>query len=416
MSTDKTGDILLLSKEVLRPDYLGCYGGTLYKTPNIDALAGQGTIFTNFYTASPSSAMAFTAMFTGLYPFETSRKSYRMVERFSQCPTLSDILEKRGYEVHVIWGGKWFRGSHKKSRVFSATTNFHNLEGIYRLVGPHSIGQGPVEDDSRFDPLKDISIKIETILKNRKSRVFIWLHCPHVFKGRTGYGSDIDLFDRLTGRLLDYFAPEQIYLTGDHGHMNCERGIPVYGFHVYEGAVKVPLIMPNRFNRKVIDDLLSNVQLKDIILDGKYAESEFIYSDTQYYLQEDRKLMIRKGDFKYIYSKKSRSEELYDLRFDPHEEVNLLVQKWGDRNREKFYVLEEIYYYPRWEEAEAAYRVLKQEKDRLWKEGRTGEKLLFRLKDIRRRGLANLRSPFFQKKSRMRGRWGSIAQTRRYEK
>jgi len=409
-------NILLLSKEVLRPDYLSCYGGTLYETSNIDELARRGTIFTNFYTASPSSAMAFTAMFTGLYPFETRRKSYREVERFSLGPTLSDLLEQRGYEVHVIWGGKWFRGSHKRSRVFSATTHFHNLEDIYQLVGPHAAGGGRVEADSRLDPLKTVYAEIETIFQNRKRPIFVWLHCPHVFKGRTGYGSDIDLLDRLTGMLFDFFPPGQIYLTGDHGHMNCERGIPVYSFHVYEGAVRVPLITPNHFGNRVIDDLLSSVQLKNIILEGTYAKTEFIYSDTQYYLQENRKLMIRKGDFKYIFNKKGRSEELYDLKLDPHEEVNLLLDRCLDRNRDQFYYLDEIFYYPRWEKAAEAYRELKQEKDRIWKEGRFAENMLFRLNNLRKKGWANLNRLAVQKKSQMRGRWGSTAEVRRYEK
>jgi arylsulfatase A-like enzyme len=409
-------NILLLSKEVLRPDYLSCYGGTLYETANIDQLAKRGTRFTNFYTASPSSAMAFTAMFTGLYPFETQRKSYRLVERFSQCPTLSDLLEQKGYEIHVVWGGKWFRGSHKRSRVFSAATHFHNLEDIYQLVGPHSAGGGRVEAGSGPDPLKTVYEAIKDIFSHRRDNIFVWLHCPHVFKGRTGYGSDIDLFDRLTGMLFDFFPPEQIYLTGDHGHMNCERGIPVYAFHVYEGAVKVPLIAPGRFGTKVIDDLLSNVQLKNIIVDGKYAKSDFIYSDTQYYLQEDRKLMVRKGDFKYIFNKKSQSEELYDLKFDPHEDVNLLLDRWPDRNRDQYYYLDEIYHYPRWEEAAEAYRELKQEKDRIWKGGRFAEKMLFRLNNLRKKGLANLSRFGVQRKSKIRGRWGSTAQIRRYEK
>ena len=70
-------NILLLSKEIFRPnDYLSCYGSTLYHTPNIDKLAKKGTVFTNFYTAAPSSAMSFTSMFSGLNPFETKRKNF----------------------------------------------------------------------------------------------------------------------------------------------------------------------------------------------------------------------------------------------------------------------------------------------------------------------------------------------------
>jgi len=407
-------NILLISKEVLRPNYLGCYGSNIYETPNIDTLARLGTVFSNFYTSSPSSAMAFTSMFTGLYPFETKRKFYRNVDKFTQCPTLSDELEERGFEVHVIWGGKWFRGSHKRSRVFSPTSHFHNLENIYQLVGPHIFGKNIIQTASQIDPLKKIYDEIKTIFEKRKEAIFIWLHCPHVFIGRRGYGSDIDLFDNLIVMLMDFFSPDEIYLTADHGHMNCEKGIPVYGFHVYEGAIKIPLITPNHFGRHYIGDIIDNTQLKNIILNHKYEKKEFIYSDTQYYLQENRKLMIRKGDFKYIYNKKNRSEELYDLRYDPHEEVNLLLERLIDRNRDKFYCLEEIFFYPRWKEAEAAYFELKEEKDRIWKEGRFLEKMLFRLNSFRKKGFSNL-TKFFIYKNRVKGRWNSYVKVNRYE-
>lgn len=408
-------NILLISKEVLRPDYLSCYGGTLCQTSNIDALASQGTVFTNFYTASPSSAMAFTSMFTGLYPFETERKSYREVARFSQCPTLSDKLEEQGFEVHVIWAGKWFKGSHKRSRVFSPSTHFHNLENIYTLVGPHFLRKSQKLATFHIDPLKTIYDEVKAILDRRKKNVFIWLHCPHVFIGRPGYGSDIDLFDKLVGMLLDFFTPGEVYLTGDHGHMNCEKGIPVYGFHVYEGAIKIPLITPNHFKSHVIDDLVSNIQLKNIILNHSYEKREFIYADTQYYLQENRKLMIRKGDYKYIYNKKNKSEELYDLKLDPHENVNLLIDKWVDRNRNKFYSLEEIFYYPRWEEARRAYAELRKEKDRIWKQGKYWEEMMFRFNTVRKEGLGALAKYFIFRKTKFRGRWNSWAQAGRYE-
>ena len=128
-------NILLLSKEILRPKtYLSCYGSKLYNTPNIDFLAEQGTKFTNFYTATPSSAMSFTSMFSGLNPYETKRKSYKMVQNFTQCPTMSDILDKRGYEIHVMFGSKWYKTSHKRSRVFCENTIFHPLENIHQQV------------------------------------------------------------------------------------------------------------------------------------------------------------------------------------------------------------------------------------------------------------------------------------------
>ena len=57
-------DIVLITKEVLKPDYLSCYGGNKFSTRNIDKLASTGTIFENFYTVAPSTSMAFTCMFS----------------------------------------------------------------------------------------------------------------------------------------------------------------------------------------------------------------------------------------------------------------------------------------------------------------------------------------------------------------
>lgn len=408
-------NILLISKEILRPEYLSCYGGTLYKTPNIDSLADNGTIFTNFYTAAPSSAMGYTAMFTGLNLFETKRKVYREVSRFDQCPTLSEELETKGYDVHVIWASKWFRTSHKMSRVFSDKAIFHNLDGILQQIGSHYQKGNKVRPNKDAQPIATIYNEVKKIFETSQKRVFVWIHCPHVLAGRMGYGSDIDVFDHLVGRLFDFFRKEEIYFTADHGHMDCERGIPVYGFHVYEPAIKIPLITPNHYGQKVVSDVLSNVQLKKIILEQRFEKQEFIYSDTQYYLQENRKLMIRKGDYKYIYNKKNHSEELYDLKFDPKENVNLLIDNWIDRNRHKFYFLEEVHYYPRWDEAEKAYIELKKEKDRIWRKGKFLEEIVFRINNRRKKGFANLNRYLIYKKTKFKGRWDSAARVRHYE-
>jgi arylsulfatase A-like enzyme len=409
-------NILLLSKEILRPkEYLSCYGSTQYNTPNIDKLADLGTKFTNFYTAAPSSAMSFTSMFSGLYPFETKRKSYKVVNKFSQCQTMSDILSKKGYEIHVIFGSKWFRTSHKRSRVFCPTTNYHPLENIHQQVGTHYNKGSKVTVKSNAKPLEIIYNEINDIFKNATKPIFIWLHCPHVFAGRTGYGSDIDLFDKLVGRLFHFFKYNEIFLTADHGHMNCDKGITVYGSHVYEGAIRIPLITPNNYGNKIVSDLLTNTQLKNIIINNTFDTQKYIYSDSQYYLQEDRKLMIRLGDFKYIYNKRNKSEELFDLKFDPKENVNLLLNSIYNRNRQKNYFLDEIYFYPRWSEAKEAYLELRNEKDRLWKDGKLFEKILFKIKDMKSKKFANLYK-YFIKKRVIDGKWNSKAQQLFYEK
>ena len=409
-------NILLLSKEILRPEeYLSCYGSTLYKTPNIDKLAQEGTLFKNFYTAAPSSAMSFTSMFSGLNPHETKRPTYKVETNFSDCPTLSDELNKLNYEIHVIFGAKWFKTSHKRSRVFCDGTIYHPLENINEQIKSHYKTGSRISPSEQYDAIKIIYNEVQSILKNKKKEnVFIWLHCPHVFSGRTGYGSDIDLFDDLLGMFFNLFDHDEIYLTADHGHLNGDKGISVYGSHVYEGNVRIPLITPNHYGIKVVEDPISNTQLKNIILNKKYDVPEFIYSDTQYFLQDNRKLMIRRGDFKYIYNKRNKSEELFDLKIDPNENINLLLNDIYNRNRGKNYFLDEIYYYPRWDEAEDAYKILLKEKNRIWKDGDFINRLIFKARKIKNMGFANLYK-YYEKRSTSNGRWGSRAQKLYYE-
>lgn len=404
---------LLISKDVLRADYLSCYGGKLYETKNIDILAKKGLIFKNFYTAAPSSGMAYTAMFTGLNIYELKRGYFHDVKQFDQCPTLFQLLEEKGYDTHVIWDKHWFESSRKKAMVFSEKTHFHNLS-ISQSVGPHfDYERGKdkrIKSQQNVDPVGEIVEEATKILESKARPVFIWVHCPHCFAGRTGYGSDIDMFDELVGRLMTVFKGD-MYLTADHGHMNGEKGIPCYGFHVYQGAVKIPLITPNYFGKEVIEIPLSNIQLINIILEGKLDPQEFIYSDSRYFLQPDRKLMIIKGDFKYIYNKKGKTEELYDLKYDPNENVNLLLDKIKDVDRMKDYFFDEVHYYPRWEDAKQAYFELKGERELIWRTGSRFVHACIYLREIKRKGILTVILTYFKTKKKVKGRWGSRAKT-----
>jgi hypothetical protein len=399
-------DLLLLSKDILRQDYLSTYGGLAFDTPNIDMLARKGTRFDQFYCAATSSAMSYTCMFTGLNIYEIDRKYYHPVSQFTQGKTLFNKLEDRGYETHVIWDNRWMKGSYRHSMVYDERTKFHPLE-IGQPVGPHRSGDILSTRSTTDSPIQPILKETDTILKTRKKPVFLWVHCPHVFLGRPSYGSDIDLFDELAGGLRDYFSDSSIYITSDHGHNNCEKNKRTYGFHVYEGAIKIPLITPNHFNQSIIDTPLNNIQICNILLDKQIKPQEYIYCDTHYYYQPFRRLMIRKDKYKYIFNKINKSEELYDLEMDPHENANLLVGRFFDIDRNKHYNLEEVYYYPHWQEAEAAFHKLRMEKNRIWKEESRLIKYLNLAKMANRSGVFWLRRAFKEYSHTMDGRWGS---------
>ncbi|MDR6550856.1 sulfatase [Paenibacillus qinlingensis] len=59
--------ILLLDLDSLNPEHLGCYGYHRNTSPNIDAIANQGTRFTNYYTSDAPCFPSRTALMTGRF-------------------------------------------------------------------------------------------------------------------------------------------------------------------------------------------------------------------------------------------------------------------------------------------------------------------------------------------------------------
>ena len=52
-AADPPPNIIFVLADDLGPGDLGCYGGDLVATPNIDRLAKEGTKFDQYYVASP---------------------------------------------------------------------------------------------------------------------------------------------------------------------------------------------------------------------------------------------------------------------------------------------------------------------------------------------------------------------------
>lgn len=358
--------IILVSKDILRPDYLNPYGNGYYKTPNINDLAKKGTIFLKHYTGAPSTAMAFTCMFTGLNVYELDRKDHVKVEKFNQGPTLFDLLESQGYSCHIIWGEK---ESPFYANCFGNLTKKHYLD-FRQSVGPHKLFGNKITNDDKLaeNTCSLIINKIDSIVKD-EDKIFIWIHLPHVLLGRTCYGGDIDLLDDLIGEIRKRFEDDAIYITADHGHMNCSKGIPCYGFDVYEDAIRIPLITPRISDQEVIDFPTSNTQLKEIILKQKITRKEYIFSDCAYYMQYTRKLAIIKDNYKYIYNKFTKTEELYDLDWDKNEEINLLKDTIYDTDRNMKYNINQIYYYPFYDLANNYFKSFQQKRIEIWREG-----------------------------------------------
>jgi choline-sulfatase len=94
-------------------DWIGSLGGhPLAKTPNIDALAERGTLFTNAHCQSPLCNPSRTSLMVGLRPTTTGIYGlapwFRNVERFRERVTLPQHFKQQGYRTFTA--GKIYHG------------------------------------------------------------------------------------------------------------------------------------------------------------------------------------------------------------------------------------------------------------------------------------------------------------------
>ena len=137
-------NVLWIMCDQLRYDYLGCTGHPVLKTPNIDAMAKRGVLFSNAYVQSPICGPSRMSFYTGRYMRSHGSHWNGWPLRVGE-PTLGDHLKKIG--VRNVLVGK--------------THMAPDLEGLKNLgIPPDSIigvhvsecGFEPYERDDGLHP------------------------------------------------------------------------------------------------------------------------------------------------------------------------------------------------------------------------------------------------------------------------
>ncbi len=94
--------IILISIDTLRPDYLGCYNQQR-STPNIDALAAEGTLFTDALAQGAATAASHKSIFYSLY-WAVHRTGVRSVPREGPVSPI-EVIREAGFETAAFVGG-----------------------------------------------------------------------------------------------------------------------------------------------------------------------------------------------------------------------------------------------------------------------------------------------------------------------
>ena len=258
---------------------LGCYGATEVKTPRIDALAAQGTRFTDYYAAAPICSPSRAGLLTGCYPRRVGNHVWvhRADSRTGIHPdelTLAELFQQNGYATACI--GKWHLGFHEPflphnqgfDHYFGLLHNLDPVEIVYfkdaggvPLMRNREVVKRPADPAELTKVYTDEAIKF--IEKSRNAPFFLYL--PHTmlhhplgvsdeFQGTSEwgeYGDAIQEMDHNVGRIHDCLKRLNIddktivVYASDNGRgpgRTPQQRIRGRKLSTFEGGIRVPAI------------------------------------------------------------------------------------------------------------------------------------------------------------------------------
>src|SRR5581483_5260615 len=95
-AAEKPNIVFLLADDLGYGD-LGCTGHPYAKSPAIDRLAKEGTLFANFYVAGPTCCPSRTGLMTSRFPARFQK--YPASFGFSGALTVTELLKRGGYRT-----------------------------------------------------------------------------------------------------------------------------------------------------------------------------------------------------------------------------------------------------------------------------------------------------------------------------
>lgn len=291
-------DVLVVVLDTLRQDRTSSYGYARDTTPVFDALAAEGTRYTEARSTSGWTTPAHASMFTGLQP-AAHGANQEMWDLTADHTTLAEILDAKGYRTVAGVGNPMLAPARGFAQGFQ-----EYYEG-WRAQRP-AVGAlgGETTDAGTVTWLKDALAKRD----GRPQFVFvnlIGIHSPYDSCGEScgRYGATVeggivengwqdfylgrlhhdaaaltrlsDLYDaevreadRRLGEVVAAFdaaagdRPRLVIVTSDHGENIGEHGHLDHVFTLYETTVRVPLAVKGAGFPVGVD--ASPVQLHDV--------------------------------------------------------------------------------------------------------------------------------------------------------
>ena len=287
-------NIMLIVMDTVRADHLSCYGYYRNTSPNLDAMAREGVIFTNAISPSPWTLPSHASMFTGLYPSQHGL-NHRNFKLSPQATTLADVLRNIGYQTVGFSCNPWVG---KASGLDQGFEEFYEIwlpkdmpsiirlgEKLLRLVNTGEMDKGAAQANlkikkwlGRWDRSKPFFIFVnyiephlgyyppppynELFLEVSREKAEGVNQDPIAYMARkvemteedfdilkSLYDGEIAYLDSRMGEIFSLMREMRILdetlliITSDHGENIGDHNLMDHQLCLYDSLIKVPLVI-----------------------------------------------------------------------------------------------------------------------------------------------------------------------------
>lgn len=356
-STFSQPNVVLISIDTCRTDYLEPYGGTIAKTPNLSAIAEDGLLFEDAVTPVPLTLPAHTSLLTGLHPIQHGVRDNYNNTLNEAAVTLAELFRENGYTTAAAVATLLL------SRRSGLAQGFDDYDDVFS--SGEMITYNPIVERKGDEVVASGRKWLKQHQqKESPSPFFLFLHFydPHTvynppppyrsqYKDNK-YAGEIAFVDDCIGQLVDEFKKQGLYedlllvVVGDHGEGLGDHKEKTHGLFLYEECVRVPMIFKLPESSKqagrrikqsaILQDVLPTLaQLCDLgtvptdgislapwLFEEKEPSERWSVLETQYPLTYNWSpfFALRNQEWKYIHAPDA---EFYHLSVDPNERNSL---------------------------------------------------------------------------------------------
>lgn len=364
-------NIVVIVIDALRADHLPFYGYPKNTAPFLNRLSQESSVFLHAHSAASWTAPAVGSLLTSLYPFQhratggnladiprEGGKGPLLVSAIAESiTTMAEVLKRRGY------------------RTFGMSSNFLISQTCGYAKGFDHFQNFRMKTDGRF-----LNAKLrEWESELRKGPYHLYLHYTDVhvpYRRRapwyhsgdsrhadiiSAYDSNIHYVDAKISALYEWLGWDRntiIIVTADHGEELWDHGYRGHGRNLFEGTLRVPLLVflpkggsiarlitPNVSHVDILPTLCDYLGLKpDLQFEGRSllpamkGNSEYL-AGRPIYAHVDRGpyrfRAVLRDRWKLIMTAEGDPGWLFNLETDPEEKRNLAMSpREAGRKRE----------------------------------------------------------------------------------